>query len=238
VRVSARALPSIDDLDAVAFVRVAAGGSELYAGPLGGLRTVAGAGRLAPGQEATLDVRVALAESAGERSAGRVLDIVLELAATPEVSRSTPPVVEGMAPVPQPLGRRAPGRRGGHMSPAAALVGIAWCLCGLVCGLIGAVTVPPPAGMSALTVLSARSHRRRRRPPGRRAPPPPQGERWSVAADGEVGRVVYRVPRAGALLAWSRTPAGRLLVVVLPLALITGLALRRIWRRPVAGAHG
>ena len=86
VRVSARALPSIADLDALMTVRIAAGGGELYAGPLGGLRTPAGAARLAPGHETTLDVRVALAESARERCAGRVLDLVLELAAAPEAA--------------------------------------------------------------------------------------------------------------------------------------------------------
>ena len=217
------------------------------------------------------------------------------------MTRSTPPVARGLAPVPRPLERRgllrrewparsapparpAAGARRGHVSPSSALLGMAWCLCGLVCGLIGAVTVSPLLGMSALTVLSGSmeptlsasdvvvvrslapdrivvgdvvtfampdgsgrlmTHRVRevavhgdRVDVLTRGDANSHGERWSVAADGEVGRVVYRVPRAGALLAWSRTPIGRLLVVVLPLALITGLALRRIWRRPVAGVHG
>lgn len=62
-------------------------------------------------------------------------------------------------------------------------------------------------------------------------------ERWSVATDGRLGRVVLRLPRLGALLAPLGTPSGRLLLVALPLALLCLLELWRIWQ-PAASAEG
>ncbi|HWH14742.1 MAG TPA: signal peptidase I [Miltoncostaeaceae bacterium] len=55
-------------------------------------------------------------------------------------------------------------------------------------------------------------------------------ERWSIAADGRVGRVTARVPRLGRALAWTRTPGGRLLTVALPLAVLACWGLATIWR--------
>lgn len=55
-------------------------------------------------------------------------------------------------------------------------------------------------------------------------------ERWSVPADGRVGHVVATVPRIGWVLAWSRSPAGRLLGLVAPAVFLGLWALGRIWR--------
>ena len=55
-------------------------------------------------------------------------------------------------------------------------------------------------------------------------------ERWQVAADGRVGRVVVRLPKAGYLLAPSASPVGRLALVAVPTFLLGALALIGIWR--------
>jgi signal peptidase len=55
-------------------------------------------------------------------------------------------------------------------------------------------------------------------------------ERWQVPADGHIGRVVYRVPRVGYVLASAVSPRGRFLVLVAVILAFTGLALERIWR--------
>ncbi len=57
-------------------------------------------------------------------------------------------------------------------------------------------------------------------------------ERWTIPADGTVGRAVTRVPRLGYLLVWTRTPAGRMLLIVLPACLLGLIQLRRIWTKP------
>jgi signal peptidase len=63
-------------------------------------------------------------------------------------------------------------------------------------------------------------------------------ERWTVPADGTVGRALGRVPKIGYLLVWTRSPAGRMLLIVLP-ALLLGLSqLWRIWTKPGGGAGG
>jgi signal peptidase len=59
-------------------------------------------------------------------------------------------------------------------------------------------------------------------------------ERWSVPADGEIGRVAYRVPAVGHLLARVRTRTGMLLLVVAPLLLIAAFEIRDIWRDEAA----
>ena len=55
-------------------------------------------------------------------------------------------------------------------------------------------------------------------------------ERWSVPAGGEIGRVAYRLPKLGCVMVWTRTAAGRLLLIALPLLGLGGWALVRIWR--------
>jgi signal peptidase len=55
-------------------------------------------------------------------------------------------------------------------------------------------------------------------------------ERWSAPAEGRIGRVEYRVPHAGFLMVFTRTPGGRLLFLVIP-ALGWGVwEIVRIWR--------
>lgn len=54
-------------------------------------------------------------------------------------------------------------------------------------------------------------------------------ERWSIAAGGEVGKVMYRVPKIGHLARLTRTPQLRFLLVAIPVLLLAALELRRIW---------
>jgi signal peptidase len=55
-------------------------------------------------------------------------------------------------------------------------------------------------------------------------------ERWSTPADGEIGRVVARVPAIGYLTTWIGSPRGRFLLLIVPAALLAVLELRAIWR--------
>jgi signal peptidase I len=55
-------------------------------------------------------------------------------------------------------------------------------------------------------------------------------ERWSVPADGRIGRVAYRLPKLGYVLALGRTPGGRIALITLPALLLAGFALAAIWR--------
>ncbi len=43
-------------------------------------------------------------------------------------------------------------------------------------------------------------------------------ERWRIVADGELGRVVYKVPWVGHLAVLTHTPGGLLLILLVPLA--------------------
>lgn len=63
-------------------------------------------------------------------------------------------------------------------------------------------------------------------------------ERWSMAADGHLGRVQYRVAKVGYALVFLRGPVGILLLVVLPALALGVLELRRIWSTPAAEARG
>jgi signal peptidase len=55
-------------------------------------------------------------------------------------------------------------------------------------------------------------------------------ERWTVDANGRVGRVVYHLPLVGYALAWTHGRDARLLLVVFPALLLAAIELRRIWR--------
>jgi signal peptidase len=62
-------------------------------------------------------------------------------------------------------------------------------------------------------------------------------ERWSIGADGHLGRVRYRVAHVGYALMFLRGPTGILLLVVLPALALGALELRRIWSTPAQGAR-
>lgn len=55
-------------------------------------------------------------------------------------------------------------------------------------------------------------------------------ERWSIAPGGRMGRLAYRVPKAGYLLAAARTREGRIGLLVLPALLLGALAIVGIWK--------
>ncbi len=54
-------------------------------------------------------------------------------------------------------------------------------------------------------------------------------EEWGTKPAGELGRVLYRVPRLGFPVSWIGTPAGRIGFVVIPALLLAISLLGRIW---------
>ena len=58
-------------------------------------------------------------------------------------------------------------------------------------------------------------------------------ERWAIPVGGSVGRVSFRIEKLGYALSWLRTPMGRLGFLALPVLLLGGFALRRIWGSPL-----
>jgi signal peptidase I len=61
-------------------------------------------------------------------------------------------------------------------------------------------------------------------------------ERWSVSADGTLGKVEYHVWHFGYLLFWIRGRLGRIVLVVVPALLLGAYELVRIWK-PKPGAQ-
>jgi signal peptidase len=55
-------------------------------------------------------------------------------------------------------------------------------------------------------------------------------ERWSVPADGTVGRVLYRIPKIGYALVWTGTIPFRIVLIAIPALLLCGGGVARIWR--------
>ena len=55
-------------------------------------------------------------------------------------------------------------------------------------------------------------------------------ERWSISTRGQIGRVVYRMPRFGYLVRAVASPPYRLVLVCVPTMIIGAWALLRIWR--------
>lgn len=55
-------------------------------------------------------------------------------------------------------------------------------------------------------------------------------ERWQIPLGGKIGTVNFRVPKLGYVLVWIRGPFGRLAFIGLPVLLLGGIALARIWR--------
>lgn len=62
-------------------------------------------------------------------------------------------------------------------------------------------------------------------------------EHWSAPSDGRIGRVVFRVPRAGFLMVFTRTPGGKLLFLVLPALIWGAVEIVRIWRPKEEGPN-
>ena len=61
-------------------------------------------------------------------------------------------------------------------------------------------------------------------------------ERWSVPADGSVGRAVLHVPEVGHVLQWAGTREGKVGLIAVPAFLLVMLelvGLAGVWRRPV-----
>jgi signal peptidase len=54
-------------------------------------------------------------------------------------------------------------------------------------------------------------------------------ETWQIHRHGSIGRVQYRLPKLGYVVAWISGPAARLFLVVIPAILLGLLELRRIW---------
>lgn len=61
-------------------------------------------------------------------------------------------------------------------------------------------------------------------------------ERWSIPADGKLGRVVYRVPKLGYVTSLAGSRLGLLGLVVLPALLLGIFELKRIWTAEEKGA--
>ena len=55
-------------------------------------------------------------------------------------------------------------------------------------------------------------------------------ERWTVPADGQLSRAVYRVPLIGHVALRLRSPLGWALLVAIPLLVLAGQELWRTWR--------
>jgi signal peptidase I len=61
-------------------------------------------------------------------------------------------------------------------------------------------------------------------------------ERWSVPADGTIGKVDYRIPKLGYALASTGSGPGRIALIAIPALLLCGLGLVRIWAPQRVGA--
>lgn len=54
-------------------------------------------------------------------------------------------------------------------------------------------------------------------------------ETWQIPREGGIGRVEYRVPKLGYVVAWISGPTARLFLVIIPALLLGLFELRRIW---------
>jgi hypothetical protein len=54
-------------------------------------------------------------------------------------------------------------------------------------------------------------------------------ERWQIARNGTIGKAEYHIPKIGYLTNRLGSKFGRLAFLVLPLILLAGLELRRLW---------
>ena len=63
-------------------------------------------------------------------------------------------------------------------------------------------------------------------------------EHWTIAQDGTVGRVLYRVPKLGFAVNVIQSTPGKVGLIALPALLLAISLLSRIWRRPEEGPDG
>ncbi len=63
-------------------------------------------------------------------------------------------------------------------------------------------------------------------------------EQWSVAATGDIGRVRHRLPKLGYALVFASGPYGKILLAVIPVLLLAGFELARLWRPRPRGVSG
>lgn len=55
-------------------------------------------------------------------------------------------------------------------------------------------------------------------------------QRWSIDAGGELGQPVWRIPAVGHVVILAKRPLGLALIVLLPLLLVAGWEIYRVWR--------
>jgi signal peptidase len=55
-------------------------------------------------------------------------------------------------------------------------------------------------------------------------------EHWQVAANGRIGRVMYRIPKLGFVVVKVQSPLGRFVLIIVPALLLGFTVLRKIWR--------
>ncbi|HWW66420.1 MAG TPA: signal peptidase I [Solirubrobacterales bacterium] len=55
-------------------------------------------------------------------------------------------------------------------------------------------------------------------------------ERWSVPVNGQIGQVLYKIPKLGYAIAWLSDPLARALMIGVPAVLLCALALWDLWR--------
>lgn len=55
-------------------------------------------------------------------------------------------------------------------------------------------------------------------------------EHWSVPESGQIGLVMYRIPKLGFAVAWIKSPGGRVALLIVPGLLLAVSLLGRIWR--------
>lgn len=63
-------------------------------------------------------------------------------------------------------------------------------------------------------------------------------QRWAIGPGGQLGQPVGRIPAVGRVVMLAKTPLGLVAIVLVPLLLLAGLEIRRIWRPREAEADG
>jgi len=64
-------------------------------------------------------------------------------------------------------------------------------------------------------------------------------QRWAIDRDGRLGQPIQAIPKIGYVVMFAKTPLGLIVIVLLPLLVIGGFEIARVWRPPVPEeAHG